>query len=699
MKHILIILFMSCMITAGFTHTLQEIGERPYKILAHSSELDEQQVRDVLEEAPYKRLFLMDFEDRKVCALLFEDHTISTYHVKDFELINDLESEKAVRVYLQIQHSLFGMSDVLKKFSYNTLLLDDMSYIDYFLKNLFALMNAKNKNFKSRAKSDVVTDFLNDLNLMMNLFSNNFERFLYKKEIDINPTVYEEAKDKIFTKAYDVIIQEIKKYHSQIELTSLLLLYKDFQKEIYEKSGISFSSSPWQAYFSDNAIENACCLQISLGFLEYTAKLINEDLKKLNQDFSKSYGVMNITSLKTLLGKYTVFEMIALQILEHLRSSGTQEAKKQILSVLINRNQDYQNVDAYLERIIRQLEIDVSSSAALVSSQKNGYQMYNALKKTGKQILTSITEGLLKKTYQNIELIKPLGIDQTNVHFAVVDTKVSLSSDHEEQFTKVYPVFPVETGKDKAIILLDFFHTAANHLTRTILLALRTIILNGFSIKELEAEINAENVTVEIKEYLRMEPFHELYQMNPTGNRRMKTQIENSNIGYLALDDLFAGNIPKVILNEIEKSPSTLAYDLARYPVAFYSKEKAFPSSLKKSKNAVIFVHGKQNIPYFEGNSDIRSQIEAVWRNEARMDVWNGFYEYVNEHPDVFVDYDFYEFTYDTSVLDAQGYGRILSEILIDNSIHTTYDDIHMIASSMGGLVSRYCLNHEYQPT
>ena len=696
MKRIFIIFFMSCLITISFCATLQELGDDPFKLLAYSSELDQTQIRQVLEQLPFKRLFLVDFEDRKVCVLLYEDQTMASYQVRDFKVIQDVESEKAVRVYLQIQSSLFENADLTQRFSYNQLLLNDISYVDFFSKNLSSLTTSKNQDFKEQFEAAIVTDYLKHNNQMMNLFSNNLERYINKQEIETKPTVYEEEKDKIFTKAYDFLIGEIKDSHSQIEWLSFLLLYKDYQKEIYQKSDITFTGSPWESYFKENTLENACSFQISLNFLEYASKKISEDLKQLNLDFSKSYGVMNITSLHTLLQRYTVFEIIALQILEHLKINGSQKAKTEILDVLINKKTEYQDVDIYLETIIEELKMNLCTSVALLSSHENTYDLYNALLKTTKQQLTTVKEKLLKKTYQTIELIQTLEVEPLDVHFAVVDSTVSLSSDQEEKFTKVYPVFPAETTKDNPVILLDFFHTAANHLTRTILKALKSIILTGFSIQDLEQEISAENVTVEITRYLKMEPFHELYRMKPTGNKRLKIQIENANVGYLALDDLFAGNIPKVILNEIDKSPSTLEYNLERYPVEYYSTELSIPSAYKRGKKAIIFVHGKQNIPYFDDNSDIMPQIEAVWRNQGRMNVWNGFYEYVNAHQEKFEGYDFYEFTYDTSVLGAEGYGAVLSEILFENDIHTSYEEIYMIAHSMGGLVSRYCLNHGY---
>lgn len=697
MKRIVIIFFMSCLITISFSATLQELGDDPFKLLAYSSKLDQTQIRQVLEQLPYKRLFLIDFEDRKVCTLLYEDQTMASYHVKDFQLIEDAESEKAVWIYLQIQSSLFEDSDLTQRFSYNKLLLDDISYIDFFLKSLSTLVNDRNQSFKSNNKSEVVTDYLNNYNHLMNLFSNNIQRYFNKQMIQSEPTVYEEEDDKIFKNAYDFIIQELKDHHTQIECLSLTLLYKDFQKELCRKSGITFTHSPWKSYFIDNAVENACNLQLDLDFLEYIAGIINDDLKKLNQEFSKSYGVMNILSLNSLLQKYTIFEMITLQIFKQLKTNGTQEAKNKILKVLINKNNDFEENDVYLEKIIERLKDNISSSASLISEHKNTFSLYKALKKTKKQSLTAIKKGLFTKKYETMELIEPLEVKEQGVHFAVVESMVSLSSDQEEKFTKVYPVFPPETTKNNPIILLDFFHTAANHLTRTILKALKAIILTGFSIKELEQELNAENVTIEIKSYLKLEPYHELYRMKPTKNSRLKVQIQNANVGYLALDDLFAGNIPKVVLNEIDKTPSTIEYSLARYPLEYYSQDFAIPSAYKRGKKAIIFVHGKQNIPYFDDNSDIMPQIDAVWRNQGRMDVWNGFYEYVNAHQEEFESYDFYEFTYDTSVLGAEGYGAVLSEILFENDIHTSYDQIHMIASSMGGLVSRYCLNHGYR--
>ena len=646
---------------------------------------------------PFFRLFLVDFNDRKICALLDKDIKLDLYDVVDFKAVEDVEVEKAVMTYLQIQRSLFDDSDITKAFSYHTLLLDDMSYIDFFLKTVSNEINIKNTLFKDKTKADDVTKYLKNFNRFLNAFYNNFSRYYYNQEINIKATVYEEAQDKIPAKGYEFISSELMSCHSQIELLSLLMLYGNYQNEIFRQIGISFFDSPWKSYFTENPLENAMFLQMNLDFLKYAANMIDEDLNKLNQVVAKSYGKIDINLLKELLLKNTVFEIICLEVLENLRTNATEKAKSDFLHILINKKLEYQNVNDYMDMVINDLKMNVICSVSILSFQEQAYDLFTVLNDTNRQMMTSVKDGLIKESYDTIELIKPLEIEQSDVHFAVVDTTVNLSTDQSERFTKVYPVFPAETTKGTPIILLDFFNTAANHLTRTILRALRVIILNGFSLQQLETELAAENVTIEITQFLRMEPYHEFYRMIPTGEKRLITQIKNANIGYLALDDLFAGNIPKVILNEIEKLPSTEEYNLARYPVESYTKGETVSSKLQRKEKAIIFVHGKQNIPYFNGNSDVLPQIDSVWRNKGRMDVWNGFYEYVNKNPEDFDNYDFYEYIYDTSVLDASEYGKVLSEILFENSIHTAYDEIYMIASSMGGLVSRYCLNHEYR--
>ncbi|HPF16021.1 MAG TPA: hypothetical protein P5107_02555 [Thermotogota bacterium] len=696
MKKLIIAIWISFCFAVSFSDTLQELGSNSVGLLVSYSRLTADQIHEKLNEVPYHRMFMLNFADRKICALLLENEQMALYRVDDFRQVEDLEAEKAVWIYLQIQTSLFDQTDWKEPFSYTRLILDDMSYIDFFLNNSAIFQNEQFQTFKNNNKPDEVTHYIQHYHQLLTLFSNQMIRFFNDQEMDLKPTIYEEITERIPAAGYDFIQNEIESYHSQVQLLSFLEFYKDYQRGIYKQSGEFFADLPWATFFNKNTVENACRFQLNLDFLKYSAKQIDEYLTELNQVFSKSYGVMDIDALTTLLMKYVVFEIIAFEALDQFRTDAVPEAQSRFLRILINRDLHYDQIDDFLKSTLQQLKTNLIRSVSLLSVHDHAFRLVNALNQTKVQLSTSVTDDLIQHSFSSVELITPFEIPQENAHFAVVNTTVELSSDKQESFSKVYPVFPKQATKGAPIILLDFFHTAANHLTRTILLALRTIITNGFSLYKLEQEINTENVTISIQEYLRMEPFHELYQMKPTDEKRLKAQISNANIEYLALDNLFAGNIPKAILSEIEKTPSIEHFQLARYPIAYYSKETAITSNLEKNEKALIFVHGKQNIPYFDHQGDILPQIEAVWRNKGRMDVWNGFYTYVNEHTESFSNFDFYEFIYDTSVLDAQAYGQILAQILIDHSIHSAYDEIYIIASSMGGLVSRYCLNYSY---
>src|SRR6056297_307861 len=365
MKKIIIISIISLFVILGFSKTIQELGASPFKLLAYSSDLSEEQIQQVLEKVPYKRAFLVDLSDRKVCVLMLEESEFSFYNTKSFKAVEDVEAEKAAMTYLQIQRSLFDHTDLLKKFSYNTLLMDDMSYIDYFLKNLSTEKLKKNQSFKDQATPDVVSHYLENYNKLLNMFYNNFKRYISQQEIDIKPTVYEEVKEKIPAAGYDFLSGEIRGYHSQVELISLLMVYKDYQKALYKKSGMTFTHAPYQSCFNEKVVENAVFFQMNLNFLEYAANLIDEDLKRLNLEFAKSYGVMDIGSLESLLLKNTIFEIIALEALAHLRADATKQAKSEVLKVLINREQDYENVDDYMDSIIDHLKANVIRSASV----------------------------------------------------------------------------------------------------------------------------------------------------------------------------------------------------------------------------------------------------------------------------------------------------------------------------------------------
>src|SRR6056297_25123 len=93
---IIISIIISLCIVSGFSNTIQELASSPYKLLAYYSELNEEQIQQLLEKKPFKRLFLVDFNNRKICALLLDNVELILYNVKTFHIVVDIETEKAV---------------------------------------------------------------------------------------------------------------------------------------------------------------------------------------------------------------------------------------------------------------------------------------------------------------------------------------------------------------------------------------------------------------------------------------------------------------------------------------------------------------------------------------------------------------------------------------------------------------------------
>lgn len=702
-----IILCIGCMLLLTvFSATIQEISQDYGRRLAFYSHLDQNAIEKILSKHDFSRVFIILKEDNKYCTLVSkkietdDEVLITNLRLSDFTPVNSQFCEIAVLNYLQIQKSLFDTSDIFSSFSASKLILDDMSYITYFLSTLKRMEKTLNDSFKNKENMKSITQYIEEKHKLNVIFYNNFDNYFFSKPVDFSPTVYEEDDLNLPLKAYQFFDNEIHDAFSQIEIFSLLALYDDYMRKVVENAEITAGQIPYDHFFKTDQRENALITAVNLEFLRYLAESIQSELDTLNKTLAKTYGIIDVEDIRRLLLLETKFEMVAYKTFESALKNANEEGRKKIIETFINRELDYDNSESYLSDQIAALKEQIYSSCSVLSKNQNSYLLMKNLEKTNMISIKRIEPQIeTTETYEVIDLIKPFVIPETEAHFAIIKSDVDMTSDASESFMKLYPIFSGRTTKGDPLVLVDFFWVAANHVGNTLWKTLRTLVWNGFDLKLLESELSVENVDLSVDSYLQLQPYHDLYRMLPTYDKRLKLEIKNTNLGYLVLDNLFAGNVPSALMDSVSETSETEEYSLARYPIELYNEEITISSDVKRHKKAIIFVHGKQNIPYFDESFNIVPHIDAVWRNDGRLDVWNGFYQYVNENPELFADFDFYEYTYDTSVYPASRYGEILSELIIKNDIHRDYEEITMIASSMGGLVSRFCINNEYNLT
>jgi|GEM_PF-5172966 len=159
--------------------------------------------------------------------------------------------------------------------------------------------------------------------------------------------------------------------------------------------------------------------------------------------------------------------------------------------------------------------------------------------------------------------------------------------------------------------------------------------------------------------------------------------LKNQTLDFLldsATLDFLSMFTPKRMTLEI----NTIIYNYnPKHVILPYSKEEQGFSSTNKQlsfdkKRAIIFVHGM-------GNFSIDG-LNGYWRTFMEMETdISGFN---------FDDYDKYAYWYDSEIYSAKQYGEELSDLLKNNGFLDHYEEIHIIAHSMGTIVTRYAMNH-----
>lgn len=123
-----------------------------------------------------------------------------------------------------------------------------------------------------------------------------------------------------------------------------------------------------------------------------------------------------------------------------------------------------------------------------------------------------------------------------------------------------------------------------------------------------------------------------------------------------------------------------------------YKIDKNTIYPIQKDKKAIIFIHGHQG-----GYGFLRDYKYSYWGNYNRINVWSENFNYILKNIQDFDNFHFYEYIYDTNFYSANEYAEYLGDILVSSNLFKSYDEIYIIAHSMGSLVSRYLLEYEYE--
>lgn len=141
---------------------------------------------------------------------------------------------------------------------------------------------------------------------------------------------------------------------------------------------------------------------------------------------------------------------------------------------------------------------------------------------------------------------------------------------------------------------------------------------------------------------------------------------------------------PYSMLLHVDYQPETRSRSVINTFNIDFKNSSEQPLTTTHSK-AIIFIHGIQSGQYQNILETFSNPSHDDWKNEDLRQYWMNHYQYD--------DVDYFEFQYDSLFETAQYYGETLSQILRQSGILEAYQQIDLVAYSMGTIVARYALN------
>jgi len=141
---------------------------------------------------------------------------------------------------------------------------------------------------------------------------------------------------------------------------------------------------------------------------------------------------------------------------------------------------------------------------------------------------------------------------------------------------------------------------------------------------------------------------------------------------------------PYSMLLHVDYQPETRSRSVINTFNIDYKNGSEQPLTTTHSK-AIIFIHGIQSGQYHNILETFSNPTHDDWKNEDLRQYWMNHYQ--------FDDVDYFEFQFDSLFETAQHYGETLSQILQQSGILKAYQQVYLVAYSMGTIVARYALN------
>ena len=718
MKYIFLLLLLISTLTLFSNNiegnSVQEITTVFTRRLQQGTNLNRAQIAEKFPSTEIKRAFLVSYRDNGklikydlVLMDLEENLRVISFPKLVENPATTEESRKNVGILLALQDSLFSFDSILTTFSPTTLIMQDMGYINLFIDSYNNFIVTKLNSFKEKNDRETVSRIFNSIRHYGIYFSGNISDYLKGKELKFEKIIYEPTDEEICNMLQKSADEYFKEVYTQIDAQNFILAYQTLQNSVVTSSATPNLNSITASINYNTPLEDlfvqeknmaktvSMIFQSNLDLQKKIASMIYDKLNNLNKVFAGSYGEMAVSDLKDLLISEMLFQIFSYNNLKLIKEYGTEDAMQAIYQFYLPNSKEYKQ--GYIDSILNKIENEIVLSSKSVSEVKSSLAIFEMIDMEWKE-LTEYEErkDAPVNRLEKSKLIQLFNLNEAKGHYARIKSTINFNTDEEESFVKNYPIFSNRVTDEGDTVIMDFFWVAAKHQTSTIFRTLGSLIGNGFNFTKLEENLSVENIDMVVEGFVKLNPYSELWKMEPAFDRRVAITLLNNSDAKNAIKNIFAGYVPEYFAEDVKNIVDTENVYISRYPVEFYTvkDEKKEPVTNRKG-NAIIFVHGKQQMVIFNENNEPIVNVPYVWRGTGRIYVWDEWYKRIIENREIFTDYDFYEFLYDTSALDPEQYGSNLANIMNDNGLLNDYDKIYIVSHSMGGLVSREAINTE----
>lgn len=645
------------------------------------------------------------------------------YSLPSLSPISPINSHiKTVTNYMALLTAFLDSDAMVQNTSVYHLLSSKMEYMDIFSGELERLQLSLYEPFKKQALRESFTDYLSHLYEGKKQIFQSLPGFFLQETVSFKPLDFEPA----FSDLIDQTVSEwnllMNQVYTPLQYDSFLSGLSIFLEglTLNPKTPVAATVADWMKYVqsvtvkdvgirspyrqpfftSQNTVFADLQTALLLDAQKELAIWIQAEFQKMVQQVSRTFGFLTGESLEKVLSGVFLFDLFSQKTMTLIDRYGNETARRKVLDLYNPQYMPGQESQTVFSETQERIREELVRMMVGISDHTNAYSLFH------ESLLTTVPALEVRPVSQphtfslaSAELVQPLELDKPLGHFAEAVMSVRVGTRKADTFTKMFPVFPSETTRDKPLILLDFFWFAIKQWGQTLGKLLGLMLNRTIDIIEVENRLEMRGIEVTIPRYYEMRPYADLWRMHPADDRNIFVAVQNNNAEINAVRNLFGGVIPDFLAGDIDTIPADPIYRIHRYPIEVYTAAKDIRSYMPRKNRAIILLHGKQALPNFTSEKTVMVNVPYIWRTEPRLRVWDPLYVQwmartkSAEGGSVYATYDLYEFVYDTSVLPARDYGQILAGILHDYGFLRDYKTLVLMGHSMGGIVAREAAN------